>query len=349
MSSLASMSRYESCLRDHVGHREDERVLLRAYELGRELMENGVGVLDVVRIHAEAVAALSSARPVDVPTLAQAEGFLAEVLAPFEMAYLGFREANVSLRRMAESLEEQVEERTRELKESLSALQAADAERLRLMARAVSAQEQERHRIADDLHDDTIQVMTAVALRLSMLYGRLPSSDHPSLEQLEEVVTDTIGRLRRLVFELRPPALEREGLAAAVGVYLRRTFDDEFGHTVIDRLEEEPPLEAREIAYRVAQEALANVRKHADATQVTVTIEPYRAGVRLAVADDGAGFDPRQLDAPRPGHLGTVAMRERAALAGGWCTIDSATGRGTTVVAYVPHRHPATDPTDPTD
>ena len=336
MTTKLSLAQYESALHDHLRHGDDEQMLLHAYELGRQLMESGAGLLDVVRLHADAVAALFNRWPVDLPLTHQVDSFLAEVLAPFEMAYLGFKEANLSLRRLTGSLEQQVDQRTRELQESLSALQAADAERRRLTARVVSAQEQERHRIADDLHDDTIQVMTAVALRLSALYGRVEADDERTLARLEQAVSDTIGRLRRLVFELRPPALEREGLAAAIRVYLRTAFDKGPDYTVADRLDDEPPIEVREIAYRVAQEALANVRKHANARHVSVTVEPHEQGIRVTVTDDGAGFDPTELDMTRPGHLGTTTMRERTALAGGWCTIDSAPGHGTTVALWIP-------------
>jgi signal transduction histidine kinase len=309
--------------------------LLHAYERGRELMEADAGVLDIVRLHTAAVADLEPEHRESLSWRARADAFLAEVLAPFEMAYLGFKEANSSLRRLTATLEEQVQQRTHELRESLSALQAAHVERRALLARLVSAQEQERQRISDDLHDDTIQVLTGVALRLSTLRHQVAPEAQAALDRLEQIVDDSIGRLRRLMFELRPPVLDREGLAAAIHVYLRMALG-EVEATVADRLDQQPPVHARETAYRIAQEALANVRKHAHANRVAVRLEPHRGGVRVTITDDGRGFHPHVLDRPDPGHLGVTSMRERAALAGGECTIESQPGQGTPVPCWIP-------------
>lgn len=335
--AVLKLASYQAKLRDHLRLEGPERTLLYAYELGRELMENGAGVLDVVRLHADALARLDEeegTRPLSRP---RADTFLAEVLAPFEMAYLGFQEAVGSLRQLASSLEEQVEARTRELQTSLSSLQVAEAERQRLLARVIAAEEQERQRIADDLHDDTIQVMAMASLRLSRLRGHLDNEESESIaEAVESAVADTIGRLRRMVFELRPPMLERDGLAAALRTYLRAVMDDGPEWTLHDLLDQQPALEVSETAYRIAQEALANVRKHAGAQRVDVTLETVDQGLRIAIVDDGAGFDVRLLDMPRVGHLGSMAMRERAALRSGWCRIASEPDQGTTVTMWLP-------------
>lgn len=335
MSDTVTLDRYAQALHDHVAHEAQELPLLHAYELGRALVEEGAGLLDVARLHADAVALVEATDDVQVSP-SRADSFLIEVLSPFEMAYLGFQEANSSLRQLTASLEEQVAQRTRQLQESLSALQATDAERRRLLARLVAAQEHERHRLAEDLHDDTIQVMTAAALRIGGLRTQMASDDQALLDRLEGTVTDAIARLRRLVFELRPLALDREGLAAAVRLYLREAFDEGRELVVDDRLEEQPPVETREIIYRIVQEALANVRKHARARRIEVVFDSHRGGVRASVVDDGRGFDPHLLDTAHPGHLGVSAMRERAAMAGGWCAIDSRPGQGTTVSCWIP-------------
>ena len=335
MSTAVSLTQYAQMLLEHIDGEATEVGLLHAYELGRTLVGEGAGLLDVVRLHTHAVAQLEDRHDVVVPR-SLTDAFLAEVLGPFEMAYLGFQEANASLRDLTASLEAQVGERTRQLQESLSALQATDADRRRLLARLVQAQEDERHRLADDLHDDTIQVMTAVGLRLSVLRARVDPEGRDLLDRLERTVMASIGRLRKLVFELRPPALDREGLAAAVRVYAGEAFDEATDLVVHDRLDENPPLETRELLYRILQEALANTSKHARARHVDVDIEPHNGGIRASVVDDGQGFDMRLLDTTRPGHLGVNAMRERAEMAGGWCTIDSAPGQGTTMVCWVP-------------
>jgi signal transduction histidine kinase len=334
------LNRYASALREHLRRDAEEQSLLHAYELGRELMEDGVGLLDVVRLHTDALAELPAIE--DSGTRRRAGGFLAEVLAPFEMAYLGFTEANKSLQRLTASLEAQVAARTAELQDTLSALQAADAERRRLLARVTTAQEEERRRIAGDLHDDSIQAMTAVSLRLSTLRRLVGECQQGVVDRLERSVSESISRLRRLLFELRPPVLDQEGLGAAIRLYLKTALADGPAHRVDDRLERQPPLRTREIVYRITQEALTNVRKHAQADRVTVTLVPHQGGTLVTITDDGAGFDVNQLDVSRPGHLGATAMRERAALAGGWCTFDSAPGRGATVRFWIPDRtaHP---------
>lgn len=335
MSTTVSLPQYAQVLLEHIDGEPTEVGLLHAYELGRTLVGEGAGVLDVVRLHTQAVAQLADRHDVVVPH-ALTDAFLAEVLGPFEMAYLGFQEANSSLRDLKASLEAQVAERTRQLQESLSALQAADADRRRLLARLVQAQEDERHRLADDLHDDTIQVMTAVGLRLAILRGQVDSDGQVLLDRLEHTVMAAIERLRKLVFELRPPALDREGLGAAVRVYAGETFDETTELVVYDRLDENPPVETRELLYRILQEALANTRKHAQARRIDVHIEPHHGGIRASVVDDGQGFDTRLLDTTRPGHLGINAMRERAEMAGGWCTIESTPSEGTSMVCWIP-------------
>lgn len=339
MSSRTVLERYEPVLREHLRSRGEEETLLHAYEVGRELMQRGLGPIDIARLHTDAVAAIAAAEGADTETRRRADDFLTEVMASFEMAYRGFEEANSRLRALTASLEEQVQQRTSELRDSLSALQAADAERRRLLGRVVSAQEQERHRIADDLHDDIIQVLTAVGMRLSTLSSRVDPAGQPQVARLEATVSEAIGRLRRMLFELRPPALDREGLCAAIRTHLQTALED-IEHTVDDALDTEPPIETREIAYRIAQEALANVRKHALASHVHVTIKTDRDGLRVTVADDGAGFDPALLEDVRRDHFGVAAMRERAAFAGGWCAIDSSIGKGTTVGFWLPLEPP---------
>jgi signal transduction histidine kinase len=139
---------------------------------------------------------------------------------------------------------------------------------------------------------------------------------------------------------LRPPALDEAGLAPALELFLTDSFaHDGFDWRVENRLEGEPSPEARAILYRVALEALTNVRKHADASQVEVLLERRGVGVLLCVRDDGSGFDLPEPDAPaQPGHIGLVSMRERAEAAGGRFAMTSAPGRGTTVEFWMPEK-----------
>jgi signal transduction histidine kinase len=102
-----------------------------------------------------------------------------------------------------------------------------------------------------------------------------------------------------------------------------------------DAMDREPPPDARVICYRIAQEAIANVRKHARASHVEVVLVSEGGGTRVVIRDDGVGFDPERT-APAPGHLGLPDMRERAELAGGWLRISSAPGSGTVVEFWIP-------------
>lgn len=315
----------------------EEGALLRAYELGRLSMGRGSGILDIVDLHAAALDSLLSEGGIAAERGVMRGGeFLAEVLSPFEMGYRGFQEANEQLHDAAASLEEAVEMRTGQLEASLDALARMDRQRQELLTRLVEAQEEERRRIAADIHDDSIQVVSALGLRLGILRTRVRDPDDVQLvRNLEDTVRQAVARLRHLTFELRPPELDRAGLAAALQAHLEHMADPGFSHEVIDRLDEEPSSAVRTVLYRIAQEALVNIRKHAAAAHVKVLISSRAGGVAVRVRDDGAGFDVDE-HVPRRGHVGLTAMRERAAVAGGWCRVSSTPGEGTAVTAWVP-------------
>jgi signal transduction histidine kinase len=218
-------------------------------------------------------------------------------------------------------------------------LRRLDEQRRLLLRRLVSAQEEERRQVAGDIHDDLIQSMAAVSLHLQVLRMQLPEPRHQErLEQLESAVSGGVQRLRELIFDLRPPVLDEVGLAAALQQYAKHLGElGGFAVEVSDRLVEEPAPEVRVIAYRIAQEALANVRRHAAARTVHVALDQADRGMLLSVADDGVGFDSDAVDAtPRPGHIGMTSMRERAAMAGGWTRVRSAPGQGATVEVWLP-------------
>jgi len=216
-------------------------------------------------------------------------------------------------------------------------LEGAIAERRAVLAHLVSAGEEERRRIAGDIHDDSIQVMTAAGMRLQILRRSIsdPEQLH-RLDELEQMIQRSISRLRHLIFELRPPALDNEGLSAALRAYLNEAgVTGGTSYRLDDRLAGQPPEATRVILYRIAQEVLTNIRKHADAENATVTLSASDGGYRVRVQDDGVGFTPETTTA-RPGHLGLAAIRERAELAGGWLHIESAPRDGATVEFWIP-------------
>ncbi|MGC9668399.1 ATP-binding protein [Planosporangium sp. 12N6] len=226
------------------------------------------------------------------------------------------------------------------LEAGLRRLAEAEREQERLLADLIRSQERERARIAAGVHDDSLQVITAAMLRLQQLRHRL--DDPAALEvlgRLEETLALAADRLRRLIFDFRPPALERLGLPAAIRDVLSRMRDDTGITVVLDnRLTAEPPLPARVLLYRILQEALVNVGQHAAADRVEVTLDHADGGYFARVRDNGVGLPAGDSDGPagKPGHLGMVLMRERATFAGGWLRFSGTPGAGTTVSVWIP-------------
>jgi PAS domain S-box-containing protein len=225
------------------------------------------------------------------------------------------------------------------LRQSVEALRQSDDDRRHLLSSLVRAQEEERHRVAADIHDDTLQVMSAVAMRLDMLHQQVTEPDLLRIARDSAVVVHaSIERLRRLIFALRPAPLDEEGLAAAVAAFVAEEEVVE-GRPAI-RLEnlliDELPSDVRILAYRIVQEALINVFKHAEASEVRIRLEPAADGVAIRVRDDGRGFPTNGARQSSAGHIGLATMREHAHMAGGRCVVRSAPGSGTTVDAWLP-------------
>ncbi len=250
------------------------------------------------------------------------------------------------LRRVQEELQEEL--RASEARWRLAAVRAqslyeqlvrAEQERRTLLETVAEVERTERRQLAEDLHDDPIQVITAAVLRLQVL-RRHPARDlDAELAEIEEILQHAVGRLRRLSFELRPASLEDDGLATVIRSLLE-TLRQENGLRcrIQDHLTGQPSPEVAMTLYRIARESLVNVRKHARATRVDVLLSERDGGYLVRIRDDGVGFDAREPGRIRRGHLGFQAMRERAELAGGWWRVDSAPGAGTVVEFWVPAR-----------
>lgn len=203
--------------------------------------------------------------------------------------------------------------------------------------RVVEAQEVERARLARELHDETGQALTSILLGLKALEERVQTDDSgAAIAELRELVVATLQDVRRLAVELRPATLDDFGLVPALE-RLRDTMSEQ-GDVAVEvksDLDDQQRLpEKTETAlYRIVQEALTNVLKHAEATRVTVRLRRVDRFVEVVVQDDGAGFDPQDV---RDGGLGLVGMRERVALLGGRMAVDSSQGAGTMLRAEVP-------------
>ena len=223
------------------------------------------------------------------------------------------------------------------LRQTVETLKQVDQNRQALLRRLVDAQEEERRAIARDIHDDTIQSMFAVSLRLSTLRNALRDAVQvEQLQLLEQSVQASTDRLRHLLFELRPAALDEGGLPAALREYLDVMRSENAIDVELETaMERSPASETQVIAYRIAQEALANVRKHARASRVECAVSAVDDGILIRIADDGVGFQ-EERGRPSAGHLGMVSMRERAEMAGGWFRVTSSEGKGCIVEFWIP-------------
>ena len=248
-----------------------------------------------------------------------------------------------------EELERRVEQRTATLSEMNAALEGEieerkriEGERQRLLQRIVSSQEEERRRIAREVHDQFGQQLIALTLKLAGLKKDCGKQTKlcDQIESIQAICQQLDKDIDFLVWELRPTALDDLGLMAALSKYVR-SWSMHFGvnaevHAVGDRTHRLIG-EIETVLYRIAQEALNNIAKYARAGTVDILLE-YRPGqISMIIEDDGVGFDEAQTyhTVDEKG-LGLVGMRERAALVGGTFDIESHPGRGSTVVVRIP-------------
>jgi len=256
--------------------------------------------------------------------------------------------AQEAVRHAQRELEARVQERTSELDAVNAALRTevamhreAQQARHELQIRLVNAQEEERGRISRELHDEVGQQITALMLGLKSLESRLPSAQMSDRLRELRAAAEQVGReIHQLASELRPAALDELGLSRALSGYLdswaeRSGISVDFLSSGID--EQRLPSVIETTLYRVIQEAMNNVFKHAAAKSVSVSIERRTNTVLAIVEDDGMGFDS---DSPPPSsnppRLGIAGMRERAVIAGGMLTVESSAGGGTTVRLQLP-------------
>ena len=201
---------------------------------------------------------------------------------------------------------------------------------------------EERQRLARDLHDSVSQAVFGIALATRSAHELLlkdPTLLQEPLDYVLRLSEAALAEMRALIFELRPEALAREGLAGALKHHTA-ALRARYGITVEESLVAEPVMsfESKQGLYRIAQEALHNAARHARAKRVVIELRQINSDLRLEVSDDGVGFDSRNS---RPGHFGLNTMRERATELGGTLEIDSRAGAGTTVRAVIPVREKA--------
>ena len=366
---LADLSReYQVALRNHLkrGPRAD---LEPAQGLGRQAMTMGLGTLDLVRIHERTLIKL--VLPSDSPkareaAIRRAGSFFAEAITPIEKIHRTARETNARLDQLNQMLRQQSADLTasnRELKQEIGRRKSAEAalskseqhyrvllkqsrhmqEQLRFLSRdLLLAQEEERKKISRELHDVIAQTLTSINVRLAKL-KKEAAIDAKGLERnidrTQQLVQHSVNIIHRFARELRPTVLDDLGLIPALHTYMK-SFRAETGIRV--RLSAAAAIERlsngnRTVLYRVAQEALTNVARHARASEAMVRIQKLDDAVYMTVKDNGKGFDgKRVLDAKASKRLGLLGMRERLEMVGGHLTVTSGRAKGTTVIAQVP-------------
>jgi signal transduction histidine kinase len=286
--------------------RSGEATRLEAYALGRRALAGGAGLLDLVSaMHGSLVEAMRRAGDNDraVRIAEEAEGFFLECVSAFEMAFLGAREANNALRHHNEMLEQQAK------------------------------------RIAREVHDSAGQLMASAHIELDQAAATAPAELAPRFRRIKTLLDRVESDVRRLSHELRPTILDDLGIVPALrflgeGVSSRTGLAVSVAGSSGGRLP--PPVET--VLYRVAQEALTNVGKHARASRVEVRVERSDREVLCEVCDDGVGFDSAKVLAGRGVRgLGLIGMRERLAPLGGTIRYET-TGhdRGTRLVVTIP-------------
>lgn len=296
---------YRSTLAEYLSTRS-ESALGRAYEIGRHSLQSGVSLVEVSSVHHAALSEILRDNSAELPSpglLEAAAEFLANCLSPYEMAHRGFQDAVAALRRMNETLEEQI------------------------------------RRIAHAVHDEAGQMLVYVHLALAEVFRDAAPAQKESFERITELLKQVESQLREYSHELRPPVLDDLGLVPAVR-FLADSVSKRTGLPV--RVVAEPVARldsAAEIAlYRVVQEALNNAVKHSKATSVLVLVHADDSMLQCTVEDDGAGFDPADAQArgSKKG-LGLIGMQERVNALGGNLEINSSSGCGTRVLLRLPH------------
>ncbi len=207
-----------------------------------------------------------------------------------------------------------------------------------MSSRILTAHEEERKRIARELHDDTAQAITSILVRLRLLERSTEDAEVlKNVEELRELTAGALDSVRRMAMDLRPASLDDLGLVPAL-----QSYADQFSQSTpiavsleVEGLGRRLPRDVELVLYRVFQEALTNVSKHSSAKTALVQLKRRRNEVTLVIEDDGKGFDPGEFN-PTPGSgLGLFGMRERLTLVGGVVEVESEKGKGTKIEARV--------------
>ena len=244
-------------------------------------------------------------------------------------------------RRWNEALEEKVQERTRELGLLYEQLQGREVMCKRLLGKVLTAQEEERTRLARELHDSIGQSLTAILMTTAVVENSLPpkyASARQKLSHVREVAAQTLHELRRLIFDLRPEVLDDLGLALALHSQVKKFLEPAGVHAQLRAagLKDQLPAEVETAVFRVVQEAITNIARHARASEASISLIKKDNRLIVRVEDNGVGFEPEQVIDGHEKAWGLRGMEERITLLGGKFYVGSRPGSGTLVLAEVP-------------
>ncbi len=258
----------------------------------------------------------------------------------FDQMRLALRKSLETIAQWNRELEERVQRRTRQLEALNEQLQRKEEVRRELLKKVISAQEAERKRVARELHDETSQASAALLLAIETSDSNAQPETREQMKRMKALADRVLDSIHHLIFDLRPSMLDDLGLAAALESSLESRLEPSGMDVSFEVSGRERRLnpEIETTLFRLAQEAISNIRRHADAESAKVSLEFGENEVRLRIEDDGQGFDAEEVErsADRTRGLGLLGMRERAALVDGTFTVDSAPGKGTRIDVRIP-------------
>ena len=359
---------YQAALRRHL-KQGPQASLHPAQNLGRQALRLGLETLDLVRIHERTLVEL--VLPSDSPAtrgarVRRAGTFFAAAITPVEKLHRTAREDSVRLSHLNQMLHQRsvdLAASNQQLKKEIEQRRLAEQslrkseqhygqlleqsrhmqQQLRLLSRQLlSAQEEERKKISRELHDVIAQTLTGINVRLASLKKKAALNTkgiERSIARTQRLVEHSVKVIHRFARELRPTVLDDLGLIPALRTHMKN-FRAETGIRVslsAAAAVEQVHGDKRTVLYRVAQEALANVARHAQATQAEVKFQILDGAISMTIRDNGKGFQQDRTAHARTGkRLGLLGMKERLEMVGGNFTVWSTPGKGTTVFAKVP-------------
>lgn len=237
-------------------------------------------------------------------------------------------------------LETKVEERTRELERLYSELRVKEANREELLRKVITIQEEERKRLARDLHDDTSQTLAALVMQLDTYAASSmwPGADESKLNEIRMASKKALESIREIILDLRPSILDDLGLVSALRWYADTRLQEKGIKVRVEATDYDKrmPNEVETALFRIVQEAVTNISRHAEAENAVIAVDFRDSGVSIEIEDDGKGFDVAKAKTAMTRTFGLQGMEERVSLLGGTFEIESEPGSGTRMKVFIP-------------